>query len=51
MKQLEALGYMGGSSGNATDLSLLTIDAKDRLSAISELNDIVSSKGGTPSNS
>ena len=41
MKQLEALGYMGGSNGNSTDLSLLSIDAKDRLTTILELNDIV----------
>ena len=44
MKQLEALGYMGGNNGSSTDLSLLTIDAKDRLATILELNDIVSSK-------
>lgn len=41
MKQLEALGYMGGNNGSSTDLSTYNIDAKDRLTTISELTDIV----------
>ena len=48
MKQLEALGYMGGSNGNATDISHFDIDAKDRLATIEELNDIVSSRRSDP---
>jgi tetratricopeptide (TPR) repeat protein len=48
MKQLEALGYMGGTNGSSNDLSEFTIDAKDRLKTISELNDIVSSKRRVP---
>ena len=44
MKQLEALGYIGGNNGHTNELSEFAIDAKDRLATISELNDIVSSK-------
>ena len=44
MKQLEALGYMGGNNGASTDLSQFDIDAKDRLTTIEELNAIVNSR-------
>lgn len=44
MKQLEALGYMGGNNGSSTDLSAYDIDAKDRLDTITELTDIVKSR-------
>ena len=40
VKQLEMLGYMGGSE-QGEDLSAYTIDAKDRLATIQELENIV----------
>jgi len=50
MKQLEALGYMGGNNGSSTNLSDFEIDAKDRLTTIEELSDIVKSRrASTPS--
>ena len=48
MKQLEALGYMGGSNGNANDISQFDIDAKERLETIAELNAIVASRRSDP---
>ena len=44
MKQLEALGYMGGNNSVSTDLGDFDIDAKDRLATIAELNAIVNSR-------
>ena len=43
LKQLEMLGYMGGGE-QGQDLSSYTIDAKDRLDTIRELESIVRSK-------
>ena len=48
MKQLEALGYMGGNNGSSTDLSAYDIDAKDRLGTIAELTNIVKSRRINP---
>jgi len=48
MKQLEALGYMGGSNDASNDLFSYTIDAKDRLGTIAELTDIVKSRRDSP---
>jgi arylsulfatase A-like enzyme/tetratricopeptide (TPR) repeat protein len=48
MKQLEALGYMGGSNDASNDLFSYTLDAKDRLDTIAELADIVQSRRSTP---
>ena len=41
IKQLEMLGYMGGSEGTNRSLSDYDIDAKDRLSTIQKLDDLV----------
>ena len=48
MKQLEALGYMGGNNGSSTDLSAYDIDTKDRLGTIAELTNIVKSRRINP---
>ncbi len=51
MKQLEALGYMGGNNGSSANLSDYDIDAKDRLATIAELSDIVKSRRLAPGTS
>ena len=43
LQQLEMLGYMGGSE-KGNELSFYTIDSKDKLSTILELDSIVASK-------
>ena len=50
MKQLEALGYMGGNNGDGKSLGSYDIDAKGRLGTIAELTDILNSRKNPATN-